>query len=915
MSTVKVTVIDGNNVNLQVVPQPRVEARIDRGVVGATGATGPTGPTGTTGLTGPTGPTGSQGINGVTGPTGPTGAVGPTGPASGPTGPTGSIGPTGPTGAPSTIAGPTGPTGATGAASTVAGPTGPTGSTGATGAIGPTGPTGSTGATGAIGPTGPTGSTGATGAVGPTGPTGNTGSTGLTGPTGPTGSTGATGAIGPTGPTGSTGATGNTGPTGPTGATGATGSGGAIGDFGAFYDITDQTGAVTEQIVAIGSTTSSQNISLSGVGRIVIANPGTYKLTYSLQLQNTDNAIHYADIWLKYNGANYPDSNTRFYVPARKSSTEHGFVVATVDFIGTSTAANDYVELFWQTDSTLVTIETLPAAGTVPRTPGVIVNVSQVMYTQLGPTGPTGAASTIAGPTGPTGATGVNGAVGPTGPTGSTGSAGAAGPTGPTGSTGAVGASGPTGPTGSTGATGVAGPTGPTGSTGATGAAGPTGPTGSTGATGLTGPTGPTGAASTVAGPTGPTGTAGPTGPAGGGSTTLTIVSVSAPYTVTSADSGKILNVSAGVTISLTAAATLGAGFNCWIWNTSANNLVTIDPDASETIDGVATLDLRQGEGTQIVCLGTEWQTGDKKTMRGYAEAIGPTISRPSASANSVAIGASSTAGGSTAPSNSSISMGGSRAGGANSFAAIVDNTTSSYGTTNSNAVAIGRNTLASGSAAVAIGQTTTASGTSSLSLQSQQTTVSGPFAASVCSYLSSNTANYGFLLPSESASVTQQYGMAQGYYGFADSIGKFARGLPVTWAKLGAHQTASLGLVAETSNSTPVVMTCNGVAPSTNNQLVIPNYNATAFSGIIVARQISSGVNCAAFKIEGLLHRFSNTTTLVASTVTAISNTPGWAVSLAADTTTRALAVSVTGAAAATVRWVANIQTAEVGF
>ena len=456
MSTVKVTVVDGNNVNLQVVPQPRVEARIDRGVVGATGATGPTGPTGSIGLTGPTGPTGYQGVDGRTGPTGPTGAVGPTGPASGPTGPTGAVGPTGPTGADSTIAGPTGPTGATGAASTVAGPTGPTGATGLTGAAGATGPTGSTGAAGAIGPTGPTGSTGATGAAGPTGPTGNTGATGSAGPTGPTGSTGATGAVGPTGPTGSTGAAGGVGPTGPTGATGATGSGGAIGNFGAFYDITDQTGAVTEQVVAIASTTSSQGVSLTGVGRIVIANPGTYKLTYSVQLQNTDNAIHYADIWLKYNGTNYPDSNTRFYVPARKSSTEYGFAVATVDFIGTSTLANDYVELFWQTDSTLVTIETLPAAGSVPQTPGVIVNVSQVMYTQAGPTGPTGA----------TGAAGATGLTGPTGPTGSTGAPGAAGPTGPTGSTGATGAVGPTGPTGSTGATGNTGPTGPTGATG-----------------------------------------------------------------------------------------------------------------------------------------------------------------------------------------------------------------------------------------------------------------------------------------------------------------------------------------------------------------------------------------------------------------------------------------------------------------
>jgi hypothetical protein len=49
MSNLKVTVLDNNNVNLEVIPQPRVEARIDRGVVGPAGPSGPAGPTGPAG--------------------------------------------------------------------------------------------------------------------------------------------------------------------------------------------------------------------------------------------------------------------------------------------------------------------------------------------------------------------------------------------------------------------------------------------------------------------------------------------------------------------------------------------------------------------------------------------------------------------------------------------------------------------------------------------------------------------------------------------------------------------------------------------------------------------------------------------------------------------------------------------------
>ena len=454
-------------------------AGLGLGPTGPTGTVGPTGPTGANGPTGPTGPTGATGANGDIGPTGATGPRGPTGA----TGAASTVpGPTGPTGA----IGSTGPTGPTGAASTVPGPTGPTGSTGPQGFRGPTGPTGATGAngggvqylgtvatatslpgypssyTGADGDAyitlddqhvwlwngstwvdnGPfLGVTGPTGVAGPTGPTGPTGSIGVTGPTGATGA--ASTVPGPTGPTGSIGLT---GPTGPTGATGATGAGGALGYYGSFDDTTDQpfVSVGTAQVVAIGGTVSANGISLSGTGRIVIANPGTYNLSFSLQLQNTDNHIHYADVWLRFNGSDYPDSATRYYIPARKNSTEYGHAVAALSFIGTSINPNDYVEIWWSADSTLVSIETIPAGTSpvTPVTPGVVAGIQQVMYTQLGPTGPTGSAG-VAGPTGPTGDIGLTGPTGPTGPTGDAstvpGPTGPTGATGPTGSTPAVG--------------------------------------------------------------------------------------------------------------------------------------------------------------------------------------------------------------------------------------------------------------------------------------------------------------------------------------------------------------------------------------------------------------------------------------------------------------------------------------------
>jgi hypothetical protein len=236
------------------------------------------------------------------------------------------------------------------------------------------------------------GSSGATGSDGPIGPTGVTGTNGLIGPTG------ATGNDGPIGPTGDAGLI---GPTGATGNDGPTGAGGALGYYANFYDITDQPfiSPGTAQIVGIASDNGSVGFSLSGAGRVVIANPATYTMIYSIQLVNTSNAIHYADIWLRYNGSDYPDSNTRFHIPARKNSNDLGYAVATVNFVGTSVAPGDYVELWWSSDSTSVSIEHIPAgvAPVIPETPSVIATFTQVMYTQLGPTGPTGAT----GATGP----------------------------------------------------------------------------------------------------------------------------------------------------------------------------------------------------------------------------------------------------------------------------------------------------------------------------------------------------------------------------------------------------------------------------------------------------------------------------------------------------------------------------------
>lgn len=285
----------------------------------------------------------------------------------------------------------------------IAGPTGSTGPTGPTGSVGPTGATGPTGSTGNTGSTGPTGPTGA---VGATGPTGNQGDQGNIGPTGPQGIQGIQGVQG---------VQGNTGATGPTGATGTAGAGGALGYWGSFWDTTTQTaGAInTAYAITLNSADAANNgVSIASSSQITFAHSGVYSLTFSIQFTNTSTQNGSTQIWLKKNGVNLPDTNSHYDVPDKQGSA-YSSEIFTVNFV-LDLAANDYIQVFWQTSSTSVSLETLAAGGTYPRTPSIIFTATQVMYTQLGPTGATG----------PTGF----GATGPTGPTGSTGSIGPAGP-------------------------------------------------------------------------------------------------------------------------------------------------------------------------------------------------------------------------------------------------------------------------------------------------------------------------------------------------------------------------------------------------------------------------------------------------------------------------------------------------------
>lgn len=417
---------------------------------------------------------------------------------------------------------------------------------------------------------------------------------------------------------------------------------------------------------------------------------------------------------------------------------------------------------------------------------------------------------------------------------------------------------------------------------------------------------------------------------ASGGGGTKTISNKTAAYTVVAGDLGKIINCTSGTfTVSLTAAASLGSGFTCTIWNTGTG-AITIDPNAAETIDGVATLILQQGEGLAVVCNGTNWETDDKKPMRAYSEKYNATYTRPraigdastaigfnaaaeggfsyaigsnavSAGSNSIAFGRGASAstdfsaalgsnsagsGSVTATGAGAMALGGSYASGTDSFAAGIGNNTSTYGATGANSVAMGFQVKASGSSSIAIGQGVTASG--------QQSTAIG-------------VSNFAL----------GRYSFALGSYCKATEIAKYTFGSGNAFANYGDAQAGKIILIAATTTTTAVALTSDAGAAGTTNQLIVASGQAMAIQGTLIAKVTASGA-MAGWNITGIVSNNAGTMAVSGLALTAIgtdSITLGAQPTIAVDNTNKGVTITSGYKSATSIRWVATLNTSEVTY
>ena len=141
----------------------------------------------------------------------------------------------------------------------------------------------------------------------------------------------------------------------------------------------------TRNAVELEVTNFADGIYIAGANddEITFTEPGVYSITYSLSFKSISNSGEFIDIWIEYEGTDYADSNTRFYIPPRRNATDPSYLIAVTTIDGVAQNANDYIRIMWHPSSLDVVLEHLPAvtasAGVtpnIPATPAAIVQAS-----------------------------------------------------------------------------------------------------------------------------------------------------------------------------------------------------------------------------------------------------------------------------------------------------------------------------------------------------------------------------------------------------------------------------------------------------------------------------------------------------------------------------------------------------------
>ena len=152
--------------------------------------------------------------------------------------------------------------------------------------------------------------------------------------------------------------------------------------YGAFQDTADQTAtANTATVMTFNTTDYANGVSVVSNSKLTVAQAGIYNLQFSVQFENTDVFEHDVTIWLRKDasgaGVDITGSAGLVGIPSSHGGISGHIIVGWNYFITLN--ANDFVEIWWSTPSTQVTIQAY-AAGTSPTRPSTASVVATMTF-------------------------------------------------------------------------------------------------------------------------------------------------------------------------------------------------------------------------------------------------------------------------------------------------------------------------------------------------------------------------------------------------------------------------------------------------------------------------------------------------------------------------------------------------------
>jgi hypothetical protein len=241
-------------------------------------------------------------------------------------------------------------------------------------------------------------------------------------------------------------------------------------------------------------------------------------------------------------------------------------------------------------------------------------------------------------------------------------------------------------------------------------------------------------------------------------------------------------------------------------------------------------------------------------------------------------------------------------------------------------AIAIGASSTATGTQAIAIGATCTATGGSSVAI-GKGAAATNTFAIRIGGSNSGNTSGSSAIAIG-GPSLNKNNSILIGACAFQNPIGDYQGQITLAtgyWSTatnlsdyvVGVHM---LTLMTQTTNATTTELGTPGDGidvPTT--RIILSNDTTYIFNCDIAARDTANDATSAAWNLTFAIRRGTNaaSTTLIGTPIsTSIGVDTGaatWTVGVTADTTNGRPNISVTGAAATTIRWIANVRITKV--